>query len=128
MKRWTTLASTMLCSIVLIAVAAGPASARVPGGQGLESFGFANCGSLGQVEIFGPPAEPAPTGYLIIPEEPGLHVVATRFELAFDGDVVFSKSFGEKAGLTTFTCMQTFEDPDEGTGVFTLTVAVIPPQ
>ncbi len=70
----------------------------------------------------------APTGYLIIPEEPGLHVVATRFELTFDGDVVFSKNFGEKAGLTTFTCTQTFEDPDEGTGVFTLTVAVVPPQ
>jgi len=122
MKRWTALASTMLCSIVLIAVAAGSAPARVPGGQGLESFGFANCGSLGQVEIFGPPADPAAVGYLIIPEQPDLHVVATRFEFT-DGDVVFSKSFGEKAGLTTFTCTQ-----DAGTGVFTLTAAVIPPQ
>ena len=128
MKRWIALASTMLCSVALIVVAAVPASARVPGGQGFESFGFANCGSLGQVEIFGPPADPAPTGYLIIPEEPGLHVVATRFELTLDGDVVFSKSFGEKAGLTTFTCTQTFEDPDEGSGVFTLTVTVLPPQ
>ena len=34
----------------------------------------------------------------------------------------------KKAGLTTFTCTQTFEDPDEGTGVFTLTVAVVPPK
>jgi hypothetical protein len=123
MKRWTALASTMLCSIVLIAVAGGAASARVPGGQGLESFGFANCGSLGQVEVFGPPADPAPVGYLITPDEPDPHVVATRFEFSVDGDVVFSKNFGEKAGLTTFTCTQA-----DGTEVFTLTVAVIPPQ
>ena len=128
MKRCIALATTMLCSVALIAVAAVAASARVPGGQGLESFGLADCGSLGQVEIFGPPPEPAPTGYLIISEESGPHVVATRFELSFDGDVVFSKSFGEKAGMTTFMCRQTFEDPDEGTGVFTLTVAAVPPQ
>jgi hypothetical protein len=123
MKRCIALATTMLCSVAQIAVTAVPSSARVPGGQGLESFGAADCGSLGQVEIFGPPALPAPTGYVIIPEEPGLHVVATRFQLTVDGDVVFSKSFGKKAGLTTFKCTQT-----EGTNVFTLTVAVVPPQ
>jgi hypothetical protein len=47
--------------------AAVPASARVPGGQGLESFGFADCGSLGQVEVFGAPTLEASTFYLIIP-------------------------------------------------------------
>jgi hypothetical protein len=123
MKCWIALASTMLCSIALIAVVAGPASARVPGGQGLESFGFATCGSLGQVEVFGPPAAPAPVGYLLIPDAPDPHVVATRFEFSVDGDVLFSKNFGEKAGLTTFTCTQA-----NGAEVFTLTVAVIPPQ
>jgi len=128
MKRWIALASTMLCSIALNAVAAVPASARVPGGLGFESFGFANCGTLGQVEIFGPPASPATSGYLIIPEQPGVHAVATRFEVAFGGEVAFSKSFGEKAGLTTIVCTQTFEDPDEGTGVFTLTAAIVPPR
>lgn len=127
MRRRIGLACAMLCAVALIALAAVPASARVPGGQGLASFGFATCEDLGVVEIFGPPADPAATGYLIIPEEPGVHVVATRFELTFDGEVVFSKSFGKKAGLTTFTCTQTFEEPD-GTGVFTLTAAVVPPQ
>jgi hypothetical protein len=88
-----------------------------------------DCGDpLGEVEVFGAPAPEASTFYLIIPEEPGLHVVATQFEVAVDGEVVFSKSFGEKAGLTTFTCTQPFENPDEGTGVLTLTVAVVPPQ
>jgi hypothetical protein len=57
-----------------------------------------------------------------------LHVLATRFEVAFDGEVVFSKSFGEKAGLSTVTCTQPFEDRDEVTGVLTLTVAIVPPQ
>jgi hypothetical protein len=128
MRRRIALASATLSAVALIAVAAAPASARVPGGQGLVSFGSADCGSLGEVEVFGPPAGQAAAGYLIIPEEPGLHVVATRFETSFGGNVVFSKSFGVKAGLTTFTCTQTFVDPDEGPGVFTLTVAVVPPQ
>jgi len=115
--------SATLCTVALMAVAAVPASARVPGGQGLASFGFANCEGLGEVEIFGPPAEPAPTGYLIIPEEPGQHVVATRFELSSaGGEVFFTKNFGRKAGLTTFSCTQTGELGD----VFTLTVAVVP--
>jgi hypothetical protein len=120
------LASATLSAVALIAVTAVPASASVPGGQGLQSFGFADCGSLGQVDIFGAPAPEASTFYLIA-EEPGLHVVATRYEVALNGDVVFSKNFGEKAGLTTFTCTQPFEN-DEGTGVLTLTVAGIPPQ
>lgn len=124
MRRWIALARTMVCAIALLGVAAVPASAKVPGGQGLESFGFADCGSLGELEIFGPPAEPAPTGYLL---ETGQHAVATRFELTIDGEVVFSKNFGQKAGLSTFECKQTFEEP-EGTGVFTVTLAVIPPQ
>jgi hypothetical protein len=128
MKGWMALVSAMLCTVAALAMTAVPASARVPGGQGLESFGLANCEGLGEVEIFGPPAEPAPTGYLKITAETGQHVVATRFELTFDGQVVFSTSFGKKAGLTTFRCTQTFEDPDEGTGVFTLTVAVVPPR
>ena len=126
MKRRIAQASAMvLCAVALIAVVAVPASAKVPGGQGLESFGFATCEGLSeQVEIFGPPADAAPTGYFI---ETGQHLVATRFELTIDDEVVFSKDFGKKAGLTTFECKQTFDEP-EGTGVFTVTVAVVPPQ
>jgi hypothetical protein len=129
MRQRIALASATLAAVALIAVAAVPASARVPGGQGLASFGSFDCeGIPGQVEVFGARAPEASTFYLIPPEEPGLHVVATRFESAVDGDVVFSKSFGEKAGLTTFTCTQQFVNPDDGTGVLTLTVAVVPPR
>ena len=123
MKGWIAL-SALLCTVALIAVAAVPASARVPGGQGLTSFGFTDCGEpFGVVEIFGPPGEPAPTAYLIDTAGDGPHVVATRFEFSSaGGEVLFSKNFGKKTGLTTFNCAATGELGD----VFTLTVAVVP--
>jgi hypothetical protein len=127
MRRRIALASATLSAVVLIAVAAVPASARVPGGQGLISFGFPTCEGLGQVELFGPPAGPATSGYLIVTEETSLHAIVTRFERTIEGQVVFEQNFGNKAGLTTLTCTDTFEDP-EGTAVFTLTAAVVPPQ
>jgi hypothetical protein len=127
MRRWIALARTIVCAIALLGVAAVPASAKVPGGQGLVSFGFPTCEGLGQVELFGPPAGPATSGYLIVTEETGLHAIATRFELTVDGEVVFEQNFGEKAGLSTVTCTDTFQDP-EGTAVFTLTAAIVPPQ
>jgi hypothetical protein len=127
MKRRIALTRTVLCAIAALAVAAVPASARVPGGQGLESFGFPTCEGLGQVELFGPPAGPATSGYLIVTEDNSLHAIATRFELTIEGEVVFEQNFGEKAGLTTLTCTDTFEDP-EGTAVFTLTAAIVPPR
>ena len=122
MKSWIAMSAT-LCTVALMAVAAVPASAQVPGGQGLTSFGLADCGDRGQLEIFGPPAEPAPTGYLINAAGTGVHVVATRFELSSaGGEVLFSKNFGNKTGLTTFNCTQTGDLGD----VFTLTVAIVP--
>jgi hypothetical protein len=127
MRRWIAAASTLVCTIALIAVAAVPASARVPSGQGLISFGFPTCEGLGQVELFGPPAGPATSGYLIVTEDTSLHAIATRFEVTIEGVVVFERNFGEKAGLNTVECIDTFEDP-EGTGVFTLTAAIVPPQ
>jgi hypothetical protein len=127
-RRWITLVSAMLCSAAVIAVAAVPASARVPGGQGLGIFGLFDCGDpLGEVEVFGAPAVEAANAYLIDTEgtvPTGPHVVATRFEFkSAAGEVFFEKNFGTKAGLTTFTCTQTGDLGD----VFTLTVAVVPP-
>lgn len=122
MKGWIAL-SAMLCTVALVAVAAVPASANVPGGQGLGIFGLFDCEGLGVVEVFGAPAESASNFYLIDTEGTGPHVVATRFEQkSAAGDVLFEKNFGEKAGLTTFNCTQTGDMGD----VFTLTVAVIP--
>ena len=126
MTRRIALASATLSAVALIAGAAVPASARVPGGQGLGIFGVFDCGEpLGEVEVFGAPAVEAANAYLIDTEGTGPHVVATRFELkSAAGEVFFEKDFGKKAGLTTFTCTQTGDLGD----VFTLTVAVVPPQ
>jgi hypothetical protein len=123
MKGWIAL-SAMLSTVALIAVAAVPASASVPGGQGLGIFGLFDCGApLGEVEVFGAPAVEAANAYLIDTEGTGPHVVATRFEFkSAAGDVFFEKNFGKKAGLTTFNCTQTGDLGD----VFTLTVAVVP--
>ena len=118
-RRWITLVSAMLCSAAVIAVAAVPASASVPGGQGLAIFGVFDCGDF-DAEVYGAPAVAAANAYLIT-DGNGPHVVATRFEFKSAGEVLFEKDFGKKAGLTTFTCTQT-GDLD----VFTLTVAVVP--
>ncbi len=126
MRRRIGLASATLSAVALIAVAAVPASASVPGGQGLGIFGLFDCGDpLGEVEVFGAPAVSASNAYLIDTEGTGPHVVATRFEFkSAAGEVFFEKNFGKKAGLTTFNCTQTGDLGD----VFTLTVAVVPPQ
>ena len=123
MKGWIAL-SAMLFTVALIAVAAVPASASVPGGQGLGIFGVFDCGApLGEVEVFGAPAVSAANAYLIDPEGNGPHVVATRFEFkSAAGVVLFEKNFGKKTGLTTFTCTQRGDLGD----VFTLTVAIVP--
>ncbi len=123
MKGWIALGAT-LCTIALLAVAAVPASAGVPGGQGLGIFGVFDCGDpLGEVEVFGAPAVEAANAYLIDTDGNGPHVVAARFELkSAGGEVFFEKNFGKKAGLTTFDCTQTGDLGD----IFTLTVAIVP--
>ena len=124
MKGWIAL-SAMLSTVALIAVAAVPASASVPGGQGLGIFGVFDCGDpLGEVEVFGAPAVEAANAYLIDTEGNGPHVVATRFEVknAASGEIFFEKNFGKKTGLTTFPCTQMGDLGD----VFTLTVAIVP--
>ena len=102
----------------------------MPGGQGLGIFGVFDCGDpLGEVEVFGAPAVDAANAYLIDTEGTGPHVVATRFEFkSAAGEVLFEKKFGKKAGLTTFNCTQTGDLGGDLGDVFTLTVAVVPPQ
>ena len=119
------LASATLSAVALIAVTAVPASASVPGGQGLGIFGVFDCGDpLGEVEVFGAPAVEAANADLIDTEGTGPHVVLTRFEAkSAAGEVFLEKNFGNKAGLTTLNCTQTGDLGD----VFTLTVAVVPP-
>ena len=121
-RRWITLVSAMLASAAVIAVAAVPASANVPGGQGLAIFGTFDCGDF-DAEVYGAPAVGAANAYLLDTAGTGPHVVATRYEFkSAAGEVFFEKNFGKKAGLTTFNCTQTGDLGD----VFTLTVAVVP--
>jgi hypothetical protein len=124
MRRRITLAGV---TFALLAFAlAGPASANAPKGKGLVSFGEFQCEGVGPVSVFGP--EGGPTGFTTT----GEHVVAQSFSVTFtdlDGnEFSFSKTFGVKAGLTTFTCTQSFEEPDEGSGEFTVVVAIVPPK
>src|SRR3954451_10417067 len=117
-RRWITLVSALLCSAAVIAVAAVPASASVPGGQGLGIFGLFDCGDpLGEAEVFGAPAVEAAHAYLIDTEGSAPHDVATRYEFkSAAGEVLFEKNFGKKAGLTPLNCTQTGDLGD----VFTL--------
>jgi hypothetical protein len=124
MKRWIAAASVMVAAL---APSAGPASAQ-PQGQGLVDFGVVNCQGIGDVSVFGPRGEGAATAFATT----GQHVVLLEFTISgTDPEGVpftFSKSFGAKAGLTTFTCTQHFEAPGEGTSDITAVVALVPPQ
>jgi hypothetical protein len=121
MRRWIAAVGIALGAL---AWAAGPASANVPSRNGLEDFGVVTCEGIGDVAVFGPRGEGAATAFATS----GQHVVLQAFDAVFtdtEGHVfTFSKSFGQKAGLTTFTCTQHFAEPDEGTGDITAVVAV----
>jgi hypothetical protein len=125
MRRWIAVVSMTLG---VLAMAAGPASANVPKGKGLVDFGVVTCEGIGEVSVFGPRGEGAATAFA----STGQHVVLQAFDATFtdnEGNVFsFSKSFGQKAGLTTFTCTQHFEEPGEGTGDITAVVAIVPPR
>jgi hypothetical protein len=125
MKRWIVVGTLGLTMLALTAL---PAGAKVPQGQGLVSFGEVECEGLGTVSVFGPRGEGAATAFATT----GQHVVLQSFTATFtdtEGHVfTFSKTFGTKAGLTTFTCTQHFEEPGEGTGDITAVVGIVPPQ
>lgn len=124
MKRLIIVAAT---AVGLLAFAAAPAGANLPQGKGLVSFGTVSCEGIGDVDVFGPRGEGAATAFTTT----GQHVALQMFTVTFtdtEGNVFsFSKSFGTKAGLTTFTCTQHFEEPGEGTGDITAVVALVPP-
>ncbi len=125
MRRWIAVVSVTFGAL---AVAAGPASANLPKGKGLEDFGVVTCEGIGEVSVFGPRGEGAATAFATT----GQHVVVQAFDVTFtdtEGNVfTFSKRFGTKAGLTTFTCRQHFEEPGEGTTDITAVVAIVPPR
>ena len=54
MKRRIAVAVSALSTAAVLAVAAAPSSAQVPGGKGLVDLGVFNCEGFGQVSVFGP--------------------------------------------------------------------------
>jgi len=121
MKSRIALASA-LCSAVLLAVAAVPASAAAPKGNGLVDFGTFTCEGIGEVSVFGPRGNGA-TAFTTA----GQHVVLLSLEITGtdpEGNPIdFSKTFGQKSALTPITCTQPFEG-----GNSTAVVALVPPQ
>jgi hypothetical protein len=128
MKRRIAVAASTLCSVGLLAAAAAPASAAAPKGNGLVDFGTVTCEGIGEVSVFGPRGELADTSFTTT----GLHVVILSIDVAgtdSEGNpFAFSKAYGQKAGLTPFTCTQHFEEAGEGSGDITAVVALVPPQ
>ena len=117
MKLTIARAVASICTVVLLAAAASPASAAAPPGKGLDVFGTFNCEGLGEVELFGPRGFLADTVFTTT----GQHL--TLISLDISGAFEFSKTYGQKSGLTTFTCTQSEEGVD-----ITSVVGLVPPQ
>jgi hypothetical protein len=125
MKRRLAVLGAMVCSVALLGVASAPASAASPPGQGLRDFGTFTCEGIGDVSIIGPRPGDATAGFT--PAGETLITVSISGTATVDGETFsFSKSYGVKAGLESFTCTQHFEE-DANTTDLTLVVALVPP-
>ncbi len=128
MQRTVGLGASFLCAVALLAAAATPASAAgPPPGQGLVGFGTWTCDGLGEVDLVGPRGDKAASVYTSTGELLNLlSLDITGTDL--DGNPIdFSKIYGQKSGLTAFTCTQHFEEGQANTDL-TLVVGLVPPQ
>jgi hypothetical protein len=128
-ERWIATASLALAMLAVIAL---PASANVPPGRGLVSFGEAQCEGLGTVEIFGPRGVgPGAEGTASAWASSGEHLILESITITItdsDGHVTeFSKTYGTKKGLATITCTQHLVEPDGVTIDVTVIAATVPP-
>jgi hypothetical protein len=116
----------MLCAVAFLAVAAAPASAAgPPTGKGLATFGTYTCGGLGEVDLVGPRGEKAASVYTTTGDH--LNLLSLDIGGTFEGaPFAFSKTYGHKSALTTFTCTQHFEE-DQTVIDVTLVVGLVPP-
>ena len=129
MKRIGIAGATLAVAAGLVGAVAAPASAAgPPPGQGLVDFGTWDCGALGTVDLVGPRPPKAASVYTATTGE---HIISFSLTVRdnVEGEVIFSKTSGEKSGLTTtpVTCTQHVVD----VGIdFTLTLqgGVAPPQ
>lgn len=119
--------AAFLCAVALLAAAATPASAAgPPPGQGLATFGTYTCDGLGEVDLVGPSGDKAASVYTTTGEH--LNLLSLDITGTFEGKSFdFSKTYGRKSGLTTFTCTQHFAE-DETIIDITLLVGLVPPE
>ena len=126
MQRTIARGALFLCAVALLAATATPASAAgPPPGHGLATFGTYTCDDLGEVDLVGPSGDKAASVYTTAGEHfnlLSLEITGTFDEEPFD----FSKTYGQKSGLTTFTCTQHFEGDNAIIDV-TLVVGLVPP-
>jgi hypothetical protein len=125
-----TIARGALCLgvVALLAAAATPASAAgPPSGKGLATFGTYTCDGLGEVDLVGPSGDKAASVYTTTGEH--LNLLSLEITGTFEGNPFeFSKTYGQKSGLTTFTCTQHFEEDQDQTILdVTLVVGLVPP-
>jgi hypothetical protein len=126
MKRTIVRWASCLCAVALLAAAATPASAAgPPRGQGLATFGTYTCDGLGEVDLVGPRGDKAASVYTTTGEH--LNLLSLDITGTFEGNPFeFSKTYGKKSGLTTFTCTQHFAE--DGTTIdVILVVGLVPP-
>jgi hypothetical protein len=119
--------ASLLCAVALLAAAATPASAaEPPPGKGLVGFGTYTCDGLGEVDLVGPRGDKAASTYTSTGEH--LNLISLEITGTFEGNPIdFSKIYGQKSALTTFTCTQHFEE-DQTIIDVTLVVGLVPPQ
>ena len=130
MRRTIGRGALLLCAVTLLAVTATSASsAGPPPGEGLATFGTYTCGGgLGEVDLVGPSGDKAASVYTTSGEH--LNLLSLLITGSFEGNPVdISKTYGEKSGLTTFTCTQHFEDEEDQAIIdVTLVVGLVPPE
>jgi hypothetical protein len=127
MQRTIARGALFLCAVALSAAAATPTSAAGPPGRGLATFGTYTCDGLGDVDLVGPSGDKAASVYTTTGEH--LNLLSLEITGTFEGGPFeFSKTYGQKSALTTFTCTQHFEDPEAQTIIdVTLLVGLVPP-
>jgi hypothetical protein len=115
--------ASVFITIGMLTVTIGAASAEPPPGQGLEEPFPVQCEGQGTVMIVLTRGG-APMGWTL----DGQQFVAQSLTLSDpDGPVFFSKTFGTKAGLATFTCEAELEEDGEVVHVDAV-IALVPPQ
>jgi hypothetical protein len=103
-----------------------PALSCTTGSPAYRSDGTFTCEEIGEISIVGPKPAEATGGFTSTGET--VITLSISGTATFDGETFsFAKSYGNKAGLESFTCTQHFEE-DGNVSDLTVVVAVVPPR